>query len=551
MDDLLKKCLSEYNRWVKNTSDDPAIQEELSGIRDNHEEIINDFCTELEFGTSGIRAIMGPGPGRLNKYVIRKITQGFSDYINSLNLTNPSVVIAYDSRNFSKEFAEETAAVLSGNGITAYLFNKLAPVSVLSYSIDETGADFGIMITASHNPGIFNGYKVYNSKGYQILDDVPKEILKAISVHDYFSGILMNREKVNILSDEISDNFIDDATSILKRLTHPDKKEIKIVYTPLNGAGNLYVRRVLDNLGFSDVSVVAEQEFPDGNFTTCKSPNPEKLTAYNEAFKLLDKNNADIILATDPDSDRVGAALIHNGTKRILSGNQLALLMLDYLTETIPPTEGQVCYRSVVSSPLFDRLAESNGLTVKKTLIGFKYIGEAIADLISGNKSDEFYFGFEESNGFLISPFTRDKDGVTGAALIALTAAKQKARGIDLIDRLEEIYDDYGLLIDKSRSFTFEGFKGQEVMTEIMEYIRKLDTNIGDLYIEEKTDYLYDETGLPPANMVRFDMDDGSTVIVRPSGTEPKIKVYMFLTDSTSSTEGEIIKIFDSFKIRN
>ena len=539
--------LIEYDRWLKETADDFYMQHELSAIKGNNEEIANCFCTELQFGTSGIRGIMGPGPGRLNIYVIRKITQGFANYLKK-KAPNASVVIAYDGRRFSKVFAEETAAVLSGNGIKTYIFDEITPVPVLSYSIDKLGCNYGIIITASHNACIFNGYKIYNSKGYQLVGPETVLITKEISSCDYFSGISRSTDLVVTIGDELHEEYLKDTIELSGNLVNSNPNNINIVYTPLNGAGNKLTRKLLDGIGFSNVTVVPSQENQDENFTTCKSPNPERLTAYNEAFKVLDSTGGDIIIATDPDSDRVGAALIHAGTKRLLTGNQLGILMLDHLAETRPPKGNQKCYRSIVSTPLFDRIAESNGLEVVVTLTGFKYIGEAISKLMDDGNMEDYYFGFEESNGFLFSPFIRDKDGISSAALIAAMASKQKARGMDLIDHLEEIYGDYGLLIDKSRSFTFEGLSGIETMEEIMKEIRSLDDNIGQLYIEDKLDYLYDDTGLPKADVVRFDLDDGSTVIIRPSGTEPKIKVYMFLSDPTSQIEREIVKIFERFK---
>ena len=547
MQEQLEKGIIEYKRWLTETEGDLYMQHELAAIKGNTAEIANCFCTELQFGTSGIRGIMGPGPGRVNIYVVRKITQGFANFLKKQGKP-ASVVIAYDGRRFSRVFAEEAASVLSGNAVKTYIFNEITPVPVLTYSIEKLECDYGIMITASHNACIFNGYKIYNRDGFQLVPEEANEITKEIDGCDYFSGINKNADYVTTIDESIHNEYLNDALSITRDLVKNTSSNLKVIYTPLNGAGNKLTRSLLDGLGFSNVTVVPVQENQDENFTTCKSPNPERLTAYNEAFKILDSEGGDIIIATDPDSDRVGAALIHNGTKRLLTGNQLALLMLDHLIEERPPRSNQVCYRSIVSTPLFDRIAEAGGLNVVTTLIGFKYIGQAIADMKHAGKESDFYFGFEESNGFLISPFIRDKDGISSAALIAAMAAKQKARGLDLIDHLEEIYSDYEVLLDRSRSFTFEGISGQEIMNDIMEYIRGLDDHIGQLYIEEKTDYLYDDTGLPKANVIKFDMDDGSTLIIRPSGTEPKIKVYMFLSDPMSQIDGEITKIFDQFK---
>ena len=552
--DIFENAIIEYKKWVENTKDDPYMQKELSILENSGEELLECFNSELVFGTSGIRGIIGPGPSRINKYVVARATQGLANYINKLAEKNPSVnkkaVIACDSRRFSTQFARETADVLSGNGIKAYLFSEVTPVPVLSYSIEALGCDYGIMITASHNSGIFNGYKVFNKYGYQIVGDEPKEILDEISKLDYFDGINKSQDLIELLNDDISEAFSAKVNEITKIYADDvEDKSLSIVYTPLNGAGNQYIKRALKDAGFENVYSVPSQDVYDSDFSTCKTPNPEKLSAYSEAFRVLDQMNADIIIASDPDSDRAGCAIIHDGTKVNLTGNQIALLMLDFMCSVLPPKDGEICYRSIVSTPLIDRMAEVNGLTVESTLIGFKYIGEKIEELIKEGKPENYYFGFEESNGFLMNHFIRDKDAISSAVMIALMAAKHKSKGQDLIDRLEEIYDDYGTLIDRSRSYNFEGLAGKETMEAIMDHLRNSVTDqIGDLYIEDKTDYLLDDTGLPKANIIRFDMDDGSTAIVRPSGTEPKIKIYMFLTDPTSNIDKAMNSIMESFK---
>ena len=548
--DILKTVLEEYKIWCDNTKDDEYMQRELTRLENSPEELLECFGGDLGFGTSGIRGLLGPGPRRINSYVIARATQGLADYIlKQKNTGAGKVVIAYDTRLFSKEFAEETAKVLSGNNIDAYLFSEVTPVPVLSYSIGELDCDYGIMITASHNAGIFNGYKVYNRYGYQIVGREPKEILEHISDHGFFDGINRNNDKIHILDDVIKESFISKVKSITWPFVPKDEaSNLNVVYTPLNGTGNNYMGRVLADAGFSEVNMVTGQQDPDPKFTTCKNPNPEKLSAYNEAFRVLDQVNGDIIIATDPDSDRVGVALIHDETKINLTGNQIALLMLDYLCSVNPPKPGDVCLRSIVTTPLIDRVAESYGLDVITTLIGFKYIGNEIQHLIDAN-NDGFYFGTEESNGFLIDSFVKDKDAISSAVIIASMAAKYKAKGQDLIDHLNEIYGDYGALIDRSRSFTFQGLSGQETMEQIMNHLRNdVNEQIGDLYIEDKTDYLKDDTGLPKADIIRFDMDDGSTAIIRPSGTEPKIKVYMFLTDPVSPIDKGITEIMDGYK---
>ncbi len=552
--ELLEKAIAEYKIWLDKTKDDAFMQGELSQLEGSPDELLECFAGDLGFGTSGIRGIIGPGPRRINKYVVARATQGLSDYINSRAANGENlrkrVVIACDSRRFSTQFAKETAEVLSGNGIKALLFSEISPVPLLSYSIKELDCDYGIMITASHNPSIFNGYKVYNKYGHQVVGDEPRAILDSIKKLDFFDDIKKSTDNIELLEDEIPERFIYEIDRITSPFINKDEgKDIRIVYTPLNGAGRKYVYEALRNAGFTNVLSVPSQDGFDENFTTCKKPNPEKLSAYNEAFKILDQMNADIIISTDPDSDRVGVALVHDETKINLTGNQIGLLILEHLCNSKPPRHGQIVYRSIISTPLLDRMAEANDLDVNYTQTGFKYIGEAIQNLINEGRESDYYFGFEESHGYLISPFLRDKDGISSAVIIAAIAAKQKKRGQDLIDHLEEIYGDYGTLIDRTKSFTFEGLSGQETMKNIMDYLRnEVSDKIGDLYIEDRIDYLNDDTGLDKANIIKFDMDDGSTIIVRPSGTEPKIKVYMFLTDPTSSIDKSITSLMESYK---
>ena len=551
---IINNALEEYELWLKETKEDTYMQKELSGLEASKEELLDCFGGELSFGTSGIRGIIGPGPRRINKYVVGRATQGLADYINKrFNEEETSikkrVVIACDSRRFSTQLAKETAEVLSGNDIEAYLFTEISPSPLLSYSIEALDCDYGIMITASHNPSIFNGYKVFNKYGYQVVGEETKEIYNEITKLDYFNVIKKSSENISMVPDEIANQFSNKISEVTLPYTKDADTDIKIVYTPLNGAGRDYVYKALDEAGFKDVISVPSQDGYDENFTTCKTPNPEKLSAYNEAFKVLDQFDADIIIASDPDSDRVGVALIHDGMKVNLTGNQIALLMLDYLCSVNPPKDGQKAFRSVVSTPLIDRMADANGLGTIITLAGFKHIGAEIQNLINDGCKDEYYFGFEDSNGFLISPFLRDKDAISSAVIIAAMAAKHKKRGQDLIDHLDEIYSDYGTLIDRNRSFNFEGYYGMETMENIMLHFReKVTDQIGDLYIEDKIDYLTDDTGLDKSNIIKFDLDDGSTAIIRPSGTEPKIKVYMYLTDPTSSIDKEITNIIENFR---
>lgn len=551
MNEIKNSALTEYRRWLEKTTDNQEIQKELLEIKDNEDEIIDSFYKDLHFGTSGIRGILGAGTNRINEYVVRRATQGLSDYLNKA-YENPSVVISYDSRKKSYEFAQETAKVLSGNGIRAYIFSHLTPVSFLSYATRYLNCTMGIMITASHNPKIFNGYKVYNSEGYQIVGKEPDMILEEINKLDFFEGIKSDTSLVEVLDDSLEDLFIDEIASFSLLRDEPEiLQNLSVVYTPLNGAGNTFVRRVFEKVGIHQVTVVPEQEFPDENFTTCPYPNPEKIAAFYEGGKIMKRKGADIVIATDPDSDRVGA-IVSNGEMNVLmTGNQLAILMLDYLCTKKPPKEGQFIMKSIVSTPFVEKMAKKYGLHVDNTLTGFKYIGEKITELTNAEKNDDYYFGFEESNSFLVNPFIRDKDGVSGALIIAEMAAWNKANGKNPVTRLEELYEEFGVCRDKTENITFEGVQGSIQMEKLMEYFRnnlKKGDRIGKSQIIDSRDYTGD-TGLPKSNVLEYTFDDGTKFLMRPSGTEPKMKVYFFESDEADSIRQEVVNIIETFKI--
>lgn len=552
-EEIRKKALAEYQWWLS-AAQDPETRAGLRALAGSEDELIDAFCAHLRFGTSGIRGILGVGTNRMNEYVVRRTTQGLANYLNQACSRQPKVVISYDSRRKSDVFAMETAKVLRGNDIEVHLFPHLAPVSVLSYAIRALGCDMGIMITASHNPKIFNGYKVYGSDGYQIVGDVPGAILSEIDKLDFFSGIRESADGILNVSEDISKGFCRDviamsgADGVLGRKLN----DLSVVYTPLNGTGNLYVRRVLAGIGFTNLTVVDSQELPDCEFTTCPAPNPEKITAYNEGFKVLDQVQGDIIVATDPDCDRVGVSIYHDGMKVLLTGNQLGVLMLDYLCHVRPPKEGQFIIKSIVTAPLAERIAERYGLRVVNTLTGFKYIGETITALEREGRLDEYYFGFEESNGYLMDPFIRDKDGVSSAMLAVEVAAWCKANGKDLIERLHELYDQYGVCRDKTWNYFFEGPYGKMVMEDVMEYFRGNlvpGSAIGGRIVMEKTDYL-EETGLPKSNVLAYKLKGGNQLVIRPSGTEAKIKVYVFEAESSALLKQEIEAIMEQFKAK-
>jgi len=545
--ELKRKAENEYIRWLSSTMDDRDFQKDLRRLGDNEEELTDSFYRGLCFGTSGMRGILGPGTNRINGYVIRRATQGLADYLNGKYM-DPSVVIAYDSRKGSAYFARETAAVLRGNGIRAYLFDEIAPVSLLSYAITYLKCTMGVMITASHNPKIYNGYKVYNSDGYQIVGEEPDNILREIEKLDFFDGIRYDTEGILSAGEEVSESFVRYIAGLTTPMDREVLNELRVIYTPLNGAGCRYVSDVFRDIGFENYDIVKVQEFPDENFTTCPSPNPEKILAFDEAFKEMDNEGGDILIATDPDSDRIGAALYHDGMRTLLTGNQLGILILDYLCATRPPRKGQLMVKSIVTSPLAQQIAEKHGLTVINTLTGFKYIGEIITELTSMGRRDDYYYGFEESNGYLVSPFICDKDGVSGAMITVEMAAYHKSHGSDLVDRLNELYDEYGLCLDKTRNYFFNGAEGADKMDEIMAFFRdKITETIGGQNITEKIDYR-ENTGLPKANVVEFRFENGSRLIIRPSGTESKLKVYSFETGDFTGVERDIVKIIEKFR---
>lgn len=546
--EIKKYANDEYERWLKKSEGDPELQHELVLLAQNQEEIIDSFYRDLRFGTSGIRGILGAGTNRMNEYVVRRTTQGLADYLNAA-YDKPSVVIAFDSRRKSKIFAMETAKTLRGNGIAVHLFKEIAPVSLLSYAIGRLSCTMGIMITASHNPKIYNGYKVYNKDGYQIVGREPELILEAIDRLDFFDDIRTSKDGIQYVDEAVCNDFIEKITSLSLLKGRKDLlNSLSVVYTPLNGAGNRYVRQVLKNIGMENVTLVLSQEQPDENFATCPAPNPEKIAAYTEGFKTLDTIKGDIIIATDPDSDRVGLCLNYDGMKVLLTGNQLGILLFDYLCQHRNPKPGQVVIKSIVSTPLIEKMAEKYGLRVINTLTGFKYIGEIITSLSDQGREGEYFFGFEESNGYLADPFIRDKDGVSSAMLAVEMAAWHKSQGKNLMERLEEIYAEFGSCKDKTRNYFFEGPYGPMAMENLMEYFRtKVNDSIGGMDVLKKIDYK-GETGLPKSDVLAFILADGSRFIVRPSGTEPKIKVYLFETQTSRHLEGAIKNIVEMFK---
>lgn len=549
----IEKILSEYDRWKENTSERHSEHLCLDSLIADDRELYDSFYKEIKFGTSGLRGIMGLGPNRMNRYVVNRATRGLADYLNKANPAGAKVIISYDTRNHSEEFAEISARVLREMGINAMMFREPTPVPVLSYAIRREKADMGIMITASHNPKIYNGYKVYNSKGHQIVGDEANEIMTHIHLWDYFD---MPKEDIEScrLPHEVSADFIDYTVKLtdeaLSNIQKHSDKNIRIIYTPLNGTGMNFVPEVLKRRGFNNVVTVVSQEMPDGNFPTCPVPNPEKIAAYNEAFYTLDQEEGDIIIATDPDCDRVGVAMYFDGVKRILTGNQIGILLFDFLCSNLEDVRGRLAMRSIVSTALFDKIAAEHGVEVIKTLTGFKYMGKIMSDLEEQGDIDRFLFAFEESNGFLFNNDIRDKDGVGGALLIAEMAAYYRGIGISLPEKLDQIYDYHGQYHDKTENYVFQGVEGRDIMEGIMSYFRdNIKGFLGGIEILDKIDYLNEEDDLRE-DILEFKLRDHGIFIIRPSGTEPKLKAYFFGNRDTRKIESEVANIIDMFRAR-
>lgn len=547
MIEIIKNAEKEYMRWMENYNQNDEYYEDLKDLSSDETERIDCFYTHLNFGTSGMRGILGPGPNRINSLVIKRASQGLSNFIIK-NYKNPSVVVCYDSRKGSSRYGKETAGILNGNGIKTYLFDELAPVPCLSYAIKKLNCDMGIMITASHNPKFYNGYKVYNKDGYQIVGKDPLMILDEIEALDFFDKFPYNENGINYVKEDVKRGYIDEILGLSSRLNSEVLNSLKTIYTPFNGTGMKFAQKVFDGMGYTNHVIVESQRCPDPNFTTCPQPNPEKLLAFNEGFNLLDKIGADIIVGTDPDADRIGMALYHDGMRRLLTGNELGILILDYLCHIKPPKKGQIICKSVMTSPLGERIGNKFHLKTINTLPGFKHIGNILKDLEDKNELDRFYYGFEESNGYLINPFVREKDGISGSMIAIEMAAFNKSMGKNPIERLEEIYSEYGMCKDNVNNYFFQGIKGKFAMDDLMTYFReKIKDKIGNHIIVNKVDYM-DDTRTSKANIVQFDFDDGSMLAIRPSGTESKLKVYSFATENFADVKKEIKDIIDKFK---
>ena len=569
----MNNYFEKYNEWLNDDCFDDETKKELESIRGNEEEIKDRFYKELEFGTAGLRGVIGAGTNRMNKYTVGRATQGLANFINKMKIENPSVVISYDSRHMSKEFSEIAALVLNANGIKVNLFDNLRPVPELSFSVRYLHATAGIMITASHNPPEYNGYKVYWSDGAQIVPPIDKGIIdEVLSIKDFSLIKTLNKNEaieaglLNYVGEEIDDAFINALKSscLNPEIIKKEAKNVKIVYTPLHGAGNLPVQRILKELGFENVYVVPEQEKPDGDFPTVSYPNPEDPKAFELALKLAKEVDADVVLATDPDADRLGVfSKMSNGEYVSYTGNMSALLICEYelsqkKEKGILPNNGAII-TTVVSSELTKAIAENYAAKVFETLTGFKWIGEKIRKFEEEN-SYKYLFGFEESYGCLIAPHARDKDGISAVMALCEATAFYKNKGWSLWEQMIKIYEKYGYYREGQVSIVLKGADGAEEIKNKMAKMRSNPpTELAALNVLEVRDYQehvikkadgeVSETDLPTSNVLYYELSNNSWCCVRPSGTEPKIKFYMGVKGSTmQDAENQLAVLSEAMK---
>lgn len=539
-----------YNLWLEKATADPDLKKELLGVKGNDDEVLDRFYRSLEFGTAGLRGVIGAGTNRMNYYTVGRATQGLADFLNR-HFENPSIAIGYDSRIKSEYFSVEAAKTLAANGIKVYLYEELEPTPCLSFAIRHFKTSSGIILTASHNPAKYNGYKCYNENGYQMTDEEASETYDFIQKVDYFTGIKTMdfdeaKEKglIEYMGQDVIDLFLDEVIKQCVNMGICEKANLNVIYTPLNGTGNKPVRKILDRIGVKNIHIVPEQENPDGNFPTCPFPNPEIKQAFECALKLAENVKPDLLLATDPDCDRVGIAVNNgNGEFQLMTGNEVGAMLLNYLLsqkkEQGTLSKNSIAVKSFVSTDLAEVIAKKYNCTFKNLLTGFKYIGELITQLESEGRSEDFVMGFEESYGYLAGTHARDKDAVVASMLICEMAAYYKAQGKTLIDVMNGLYDEFGYYCNTVQSYTFEGASGMEKMAAIMDGLRVNKpssfagyevTKIDDYKTSKSTDVKTgkeSEITLPKSNVLAYTLTDGNKVIVRPSGTEPKIKAYI------------------------
>lgn len=536
-----------YRLWKEKAKDDEDLIKELNEIENDDEAILDRFYKNLEFGTAGLRGVIGAGTNRMNVYTVNQATQGLADYLNS-EFENPSVAIAYDSRIKSDTFAKSAAGVLAANGIKVYFYERLVPTPMLSFAVRRLNCQSGIIITASHNPSKYNGYKCYDPNGYQMTDEAADKTYNFIANVDMFDGVkkmdfdkAVSEGKISFIEQWVYEEFYEKVLSA--SVYDCNGTDFKVIYTPLNGTGNIPVREILKRKGIENVTVVKEQELPDGNFPTCPFPNPEIKQVFELAIKLGEEQGADLLLATDPDCDRVGIAVKTDSGYELMTGNEVGVMLAEYLlsrrqeTGTMP--KNPIVVKSFVTTTLVDKVAESYGAETISLLTGFKYIGETITKLEKGGEADRFVVGMEESYGYLSGIHARDKDAVVASMLICEMACYYKSKGMSLYEKMQEIYKKHGTYLNTLLNFGFEGASGMQKMKDMMEQLRNQPPKaIAGKNVVEISDYLKGKTvsvdtgnekniDLPKSNVLAYALTDGCGVIVRPSGTEPKIKVYI------------------------
>ncbi|MCM1007291.1 MAG: phospho-sugar mutase [Ruminococcus flavefaciens] len=562
-----------YNLWCENAKEDADLQTELADIKDNNDAINDRFYRDLEFGTGGLRGVIGAGTNRMNIYTVRRATQGFADYLNQ-EYQNPSVAISFDSRIKSDVFSKAAAEVLAANGIKVHIYKELMPTPCLSFAVRALNCQGGIMVTASHNPAKYNGYKVYGEDGCQITLRGAEIILEKINSLDMFNGVKSStfdeelaKGNISYIGDEVIEDFY---KNVLAEGINADlcaSSGLKVVYTPLNGTGNKPVREILKRLGITDVTIVKEQENPDGNFTTCPYPNPEIREALKVGLKYCNEVKPDLLLATDPDCDRVGIAVPDGDGYALFSGNEVGAMLLEYICHqriakgTMP--ENPIAVKTIVTTDIVNLIGKEYGVEIIDVLTGFKFIGEQIGLLEAKGEENRYIFGFEESYGYLSGGYVRDKDAVNASMLICEMAAYYRTQGISLIQARENMYKKYGVFLQTLHSFTFEGESGMKKMAEIMTSLRNdPPAEIGGLKVVKIDDYQTSiskdlvsgtaiELTLPKSNVLAFFLEGGSKAIVRPSGTEPKIKTYFTAKkpthDEAASLETALAEDFGRF----
>ena len=555
---------AELERWIANVSDEELAAElaEMKKVADAGDDsaAVDAFFQDLAFGTAGLRGTLGAGTNRMNIYTVGRATQGFADYLNA-NFDNPSVAIARDSRNKGELFVQVTASILAANGIVAHVYPKISPVPTLSFAVRDLGCSGGICMTASHNPAAYNGYKAYGPDGCQITSEAAKSISASIANTDAFSGVktmgfdeAVASGMVKWIDDAVLERYYDAVLSkSVSSLSAEQVAEapLKLVYTPLNGTGLIPVTTVLERAGITDITVVPEQREPNGDFPTCPYPNPEIREAMQKGIDLCEEVHPDLLLATDPDADRVGVACKDGDDYTLLTGNEMGVLLLDYIarmrSERGEDLSDKVAVTTIVSSAMVDALAAEYGFELRRCLTGFKYIGDIITELSDAGQVDRFIFGFEESYGYLSGDHVRDKDAVNASLLICQMAQDYKLRGMNLAQAMRALYEKHGWWLNRTASVSFPGAAGAETMRGIMAKLREqAPSELAGRAVEAVVDYEGGVNGLPSANVVEFDVEGGNKVIVRPSGTEPKIKLYVFAKDADRAAADALLDALEA-----